>query len=825
MKTTPRLFQKSALCVALSTALYQPLVQAQEENSADEGIEKIQVTATRRSATVQEIPVNITALDGDLIADQNISELADVARWVPGLTVQDQGGRSGSPIIVRGLNTNSSGPGADGGTVATYVGESPLSVDLKLLDIDRVEVLIGPQGTLYGAGTLGGAIRYIPNKPVLDETTVKVYGELNSVTEGGQGNEAGFVFNMPLVSDEVGVRVAYQQQKNAGFIDYAAVVEEVGVSLPDPDWTDSSAVAANTSRVEDVNSDETTTAKVMMRWMPSDELDMLLSYTYQEQEVGGRSIVHYGTLADSNGLSDVLGEYDSGYRVLEPRDKTTDLLALEVTADLGFAELTSATSLSSFEAVGQRDQTDLLIRLNYSYEEFPAFTAFTREVDEAESLTQELRLVSTADSDLTWIAGFYYSDTNVKGDSREFTPGFDEYAINEWGIDGNLRPDSLEYLSVGETDVTESALFGEVSYAVSDKLDVTVGARFYDYEVSSVSRVEFPLYDAVFGGGSSTDINSDLSGIDPVSAEDSGSLLKFNASYKFTDDVMAYVTLSEGFRIGGSNGIGLCTQEQIDDDKQDVCALASEEVYVADTTSNLELGVKSTWMKNRLHLNGAVYAVDWNDPQIGGATQNGQQPITANGEGASAMGFELSARAMVSDYFKVFGSLSHTKAELTGDAPYLFGVFYDQGTELQNWKDGSDGDRLPGSPETQASLGVNYSQDLFDEYILDVNYGMTYQSDFITKVGLKDDGETLDGYSLSNISARFSAETWSVTLFVDNLFDEYAITSARRTKADIGMSRYDDYNQNRPDLSRNYGYFIATPRTVGIKFDYKFESL
>lgn len=826
MKNYPKaLFKPSAVCIALSAALYQPMVSAADEDKVEEGIEKIEVTATRRASSIQEIPVNITALDGDILAEQGIGELADIARWVPGLSVQDQGGRSGSPIIVRGLNTNSSGPGSDGGTVATYVGESPLSVDLKLLDIQRVEVLIGPQGTLYGAGTLGGAIRYIPNKPILDEISGKVYGGVNSVTEGGNGHEAGFVLNMPVINDELGFRVAFQQQKNAGFIDYTYAVKEAGVSLPDPDWSDAAAVSANINPAEDVNSDESTTAKFMLRWAPSDEVDALLSYTYQKQDVGGRSIVHYGTLSEQNPLSDVLGEYESGYRVLEPREKTTDLLALELTADLGFAELTSATSISTFEAVGQRDQTDLLIRLNYSYEDFPAFSAFTREVDEQESFVQELRLVSQGESDLSWIVGLYYSDSTFDGDSREYTPGFDEYAINVWGVDGNLRPDSLEYISIGQDEVTESALFGEVSYSISERLDVTLGARLYNYEVSSVSAIDLPLYYTVFGGEASDYLDVDLDNADPISAEDSGSLLKLNVSYKFTDDVMAYVTLSEGFRIGGSNGVGACPDNINEIDNQIVCALPNEEVYIADTTQNLEVGVKSSWMKNRLHLNGAFYTVDWNDPQIGGATQNGQQPITANGKGASATGFELSGRAMINDYLTAFGSLSHTKAELSSDAPYLFGVFNDQGSVLQDWKDGKNGDRLPGSPETQASLGVKYSTEVMSDYMLDINYGVTYQNELITTVGMRNDGEEIDGYSLSNLSARFSSEDWSVTMYINNLFDEYAVTSARRSKADIGLSKYDEYNQNRPDLSRNYGYYLASPRTVGVKFEYNFSIL
>lgn len=822
-------FKRSALFAALTTALYQPLVVAAEEEAVDEGIEKIQVTATRRSATVQEIPVNITALDGDIMADQNIGELSDIARWVPGLTIQDQGGRQASPIIVRGLNTNTSGPGTDGGTVATYIGESPLQVDLKILDVQRVEVLIGPQGTLYGAGTLGGAIRYIPNKPEMDAMTGKVYGELNTVSEGDQGHEAGFVFNLPITDDELAMRVAFQTQKNAGFIDYNYLVKEGGVSLPDPDWSDASAVSANLTQSADQNYDETDTAKFMLRWMPNDKLDALLSYTYQNQEVGGRSIVHYGTLSEDNGLSDIIGKYESGYRYVEPRETTTDLLALEITADLGFAELTSATSFSTFEDDGQRDQTDLLIRLDYSYEEFPAFSSFTREQGEEENFVQELRLVSTIDSDLSWIVGAYYSDFHDEGSSKEFTPEYDQFRIaNPWVWLGEdqasvPRPDDLEYISVDDIDVTESAIFGEVSYAVNDKLDVTAGFRAYSYEVSAKSDTQFPLLETVGFGADANDDFINLADAEAETAEDDGTLLKFNVSYKFSNDFMAYLTLSEGFRIGGSNGVPECTQEQLDDDKQDTCALPSEVVYVADTTENIELGFKSTWNNNRIHLNGAIFKVDWNDPQIAGATQNGQQPITANGKGAESTGFELSARAMITDELTLFGSFAHTEAKLSADAPYLFGVFDEQGSTLQNWKDGKNGDRLPGSPENQASLGVKYTTDVLGEYLVDVNYGVTYQSDLITTVGMRNDGEEIDGYSLSNLSVRFSAESWAVTAYIDNLFDEYAVTSVRRNKQDIGLSRYDDYNQNGAEISRNYGYYITTPRTIGVKFEYNFE--
>jgi len=236
METTTRLFKKSILCLAISSVFTIP-TYAKTEEATVVGIERIEVSASRRSSSVQEAPLNITALDGDVMKDQNISQLSDIARWVPGLTISDQGGKEDSPIIVRGLNSNSSGPGSDGGTVATYIGEIPLFVDMKLIDVERVEVLIGPQGTLYRAGTLGGAIRYLPNKPLLDETSGSFYGDVfNLAHSNNTGGETGFVFNTPIIDDELAVRFAFNYLDKPDYVDYAYVLKDGGVSLPDIDF-------------------------------------------------------------------------------------------------------------------------------------------------------------------------------------------------------------------------------------------------------------------------------------------------------------------------------------------------------------------------------------------------------------------------------------------------------------------------------------------------------------------------------------------------------------------------------------------------------------
>ncbi|MEP1551266.1 TonB-dependent receptor [Paraglaciecola sp.] len=816
-------FSYSAIALAVSVNLLPNVAVAQDEEAQ---IETIQITATRRTGTVQDAPLNITALTSDTLSEQNISDLDDVARWVPGLTVTDQGGRSDSPIIVRGLNTNSSGPSSDGGTVATYVGEIPLFINLRLNDIERVEVLIGPQGTLYGAGTLGGAIRYIPKQVELDVTEGQVYGDLFSQSESASlGGEAGFVFNTPLIEDELGVRVSVNKYHNPGFIDYNYVVKDGGVSLPDPDWTDQTAIDENLKQVEDANGEDTLTAKIALRWQPNDNFDATLSYFYQNQEVEGRSITHYNALSDDNPLGDLVGKYESAYRYVEPREKEDSLLSLEMKVDLGFAELVSATGKSEYNAVGQRDQTDLLIRLDYSYEEFPAFSAYTREVDDVEILTQELRLVSTNDSALSWIVGGFYNKIESFGESSEFTPGFDEYAINVWGVDGNLRPDSLEYYSVGYTEVTEKALFGELSYQINDKWDVTVGLRKYEYDVTSSSAVDLPLFYTVFDGRDSDSLEIDLS---TETADDSGDLFKFNTSYQFTDDLMGYFTVSEGFRIGGSNGVAACPDNIDEIATQIVCALPNEVLYTPDTTTNYELGFKSTWLKNKFHFNAALFNVDWDNAQVSGATVNGQQTITSNAATANSKGVEISTRAILSDSLSAYATYSYTQAELTDDALFLFDIFVDDEGEailpIQDYYDGKDGDRLPGSPKQQFSFGLKYTQDIFNDKLLDVTYGLTAQSDVLTKVGSRADGEALPGYALSNLSASISDDDWAVTLYIDNMFNKYAYSSTRSNVSSIGLGAYQEENYvNGTDLLRSYGHYVINPRKVGIKFTYNFD--
>ena len=417
MKT--KLLTSASVLLALA-ATPHAIAQETDAEEAEARQQTVIITATRRAESVQDVPLNIAAVGADQIEKQGFTELADTLAYVPGINVVDRGGRQGNPIVVRGLNANPIGSGDGnndgGGTVATYIGDIPLFIDLKLNDVERVEVLLGPQGTLYGAGTLAGAIRYIPKRPDFAADTFEVRAEAYQYeTADSLSTDYGFTFNKQF-GDNFAIRGSLDMLNDSGFVDQPFLLIEPGVSNPDPDFTNPADVSANLRSATDVDSEEALSGRIAARWTPTDWLDGTLTYYYQNVDVGGRRIssqraVYPGALANIFRA----GAFENAKRVPEPNEITNDLLALEVTADLGFAELTSATGLSTFEDDGMRDQNDLLISLEYSYELFPAFASITHEVGEEETFTQEVRLVSKHDGPFDWIIGGFYSKNETVG--------------------------------------------------------------------------------------------------------------------------------------------------------------------------------------------------------------------------------------------------------------------------------------------------------------------------------------------------------------------------------------------------------------------------
>ncbi|MEP6343110.1 MAG: TonB-dependent receptor [Maricaulaceae bacterium] len=798
-------------------------------------VDEIIVTATRRAESIQDIPVNISAVGGEQIAEQGFGDISELAAFVPGLNIADQGGRDGNRIVVRGLNAepveNAVGQENGGGTVATYVGEIPLFVDLRLNDLQRVEVLLGPQGTLYGAGTLGGAIRYIPNKPDFSGQLFEVRTGVYSYTGGsGISHDTGFTFNLP-VSDSFAVRGSLDFQNDQGFIDNPFIVRGIGVSEPDPDFSNATEVSDNLVRIEDANTEEIFSGRIAARWQPNDALDATLTYYFQEGDFGGRNASSFRT---DNIPSE---EFEFGTRVPEPNERNSDLLSLEVTADLGFAELTSATGYATVEENGQRDQTDLLISLEYSYETFPTFTAFTFEDEETEIFSQELRLVSTGDGPLNWIVGGFYNQNEFNNLTSEFTPGFGVFADFD-------RQDlnDLEFFQADRNHLEEKAVFGEIGYDITEAWSVTGGIRVYDFDLETANLTEFPFFTdaASFNPFPLSDIENQLTLAENQSG--SGTLFKFNTAYKFGGGNTVYATFSQGFRVGRSNSGATCTDADIAafasgaDPEQGLCLFLPGQQFSADpadiavldengaeddTTDNYEIGFKTTWLDGAVRLNGAVFFVEWNDPQVSATSINAGVPITVNAESAESKGFELDGSWRVTDRFNLRGNFSFTDAELTADVPGLVTTINAPGfgTTIEA---GQDGDRLPGSPRTQFSVFGDYEHPLSNGNALIVNGGYSWQGDVLSFVGERGGSFTLPSFGRANVSVGYKADNWDFTLYSDNIFNDFSETSARDTPLFNQTVPAFDGDTN-PSNVRSFFTNVLPPRSFGARFKYRFE--
>lgn len=768
----------AAIAAAMGSACMSTAALAQGDG-VGAALEEVIVTASRRETTVQELPFNIAAFSGDRLERQRLRELAGFSRWVPGLNVVDQGGRAADLMTVRGLNVTSLNASefvgnSSGETVQTYIGDIPLYLDLRMHDIERVEVLIGPQGTLYGAGTLGGAVRYIPRAPDPERFSLQAHGDVYGLAHSdGAGYEADVAVNVPLVRDRLAFRGSVAWLDDPGFIDYPYLVREPGVSNPEPDLSDPADVEANLRRENDANWEETLSARAALRWDVSPRLRTTVTYYYQDQQAGGRTVNHrhaFGT-----------GRYESGHRFLEPNDRENTLLSAEVVADLGFAELTSATGVSEYEELGQRDQTDLLLDFGFGYEQFPAFAAYTREASEEARVNQEIRLVSSDDGPLSWLGGLFYNDFELDAISEEFVPGYPEF------VGASPETGDLEYRQLTRYELTEKAVFGELTYRFADRWAATLGGRFFEYDTDQGISVDLPLI-GVFGDEQ------------PNSASDDGFLGKLDIAYDVGPDTLAYLTVSEGYRIGGVNSIEEC--EDPLPPGQNVCALPHEVLIEPDTTTNYELGVHSRWAGGRVDFSGSLFHVDWQDIQTMSTTEHGDLPITVNGGGARSRGIELGVEGRTDGPWTFAASYAYTDAELTSDASGIVGG-----------ADAFSGDRLSGTPEHQGSVHASYSRPLANGMDLDVGYGISYTGDVLTKVGLRGGGERLGGYALHSASVSLGRDGWSASLYADNLLDEFAETAVRQDPSFVR-----DVNGFQ---LRRYFRNVLRPRTIGLEFRYR----
>ena len=816
-----------AAAVAMAIGSFSGVTLA-EEGAAT--IEEIIVTATRRDTSTQEVPYSISVLDAKTINELKISDLSTIARWTPGLTQVDQGARDGSRLIIRGINvSNINSPeflqNTSGERVATYYGETPIYVDMKLIDIERVETLMGPQGTLYGAKSVGGAVRYIPRKPDVTEFTVDAHTRGYGMDESsGVSTDSDLVVNVPLIQDTLALRAMVGYAKDQGFIDYNYLVPNPGTSCPEPGYSDPECDSDGFDKKRDANDLETKSAGLALLWNISDTFNANLSWRHQDQKSGGRDINSQDALRlieDNRGINIDTGDYVSGMRYEEPNDRDNNIYNLELNWDTGFADLVSSTSYSTYDQDGQRDQTDLLLDLEpddyYYYEEFPAFTAYALDKTNEDIFTQELRLVSNDDdSKWNWIAGIYYNDVNFDTHNQEYTPGYaawDPFFTEEFG--------DLEYDAKSDQDSQEIATFGELGYQITDQWQISGGARWFSLDKDIKNCTAFPMATTGFGGNPDVNAPENCQYQSIPGGDDSDVLWKFTTAYDFdtasAESVRTYFTFSQGYNDGVLNA----RRECIDDD--DFQCISSNEVYVdPEELNNYELGLKTQWLDGALTVNGSIYYMDFKNTQVSGNTPTGGFLITRNGGPAESKGLELSMQANLTENWYVNAGYAYTQAELTE------GCTTDEATDGNNDcaipnEQTQDGDRLPGSPEHQGSLRLGYQTILSGGLGLNATYGLTTQSDVLTKLGdgddcCRDNGESLPGFTVHFVSAGLSDDTWEASLYVDNLFDKYAVTGVREDQSKLATAG------PAPDFTlRRYFNNVIRPRTYGVDLSFRFK--
>ena len=411
MHSSKHLFKPSALAVAILAAGSSFSAVSYAKGAQ---LEEVMVTATRRAQSVEDIPYNISAVSGDALSNAGVTDMQSLTRMIPGLTSADLGPRSGginSNLIIRGLNANEAAsngvlPNLTVPLVSTYVDETPLFINLKLNDIERVEVLRGPQGTLYGSGSMGGTLRLIHNKPNTEAFSADVSGKVSSTNDAHDLNySVDGIFNFPI-SDTVAFRVGLGYEDIAGYIDakrLASLDSEGQPVLADPGNPLNSGLSYHEE--DDVDSADISYIRTALLWDISENVEAILTFHHQED-----SSEDYST--------QTIGYENKHYMSFtSPIESKADLYGLDVTADLGFATFTSSTSYYKNGADSVRDATAFMESVNESplaYGGYPRMLSTMYEDWEDKSLAQEFRLVSNNEGNIDWVVGGFYRDQELE---------------------------------------------------------------------------------------------------------------------------------------------------------------------------------------------------------------------------------------------------------------------------------------------------------------------------------------------------------------------------------------------------------------------------
>ena len=823
--------------------------------TAQTQLEEVIVTATRRAQTVLDIPYNLSVLSGDDIRAARAAGLGDLARLVPGVSYIDQGPvvrAQNNSFTLRGLNVSSAGNNGDisflsQSAVSTYVGETPIFYNITLKDMERVEVLRGPQGTLYGVGSLGGTIRFIPHQPDFEGVVVDFDSSVSLTEDSDElSYTADGVVNIPIVDNVLAARIAAGYTREGGFVDALGrpVTDASGVPVPRISDDISSGMLIGPEE-EDVNDLDQYYVRLSMLWQPTENLSVSLRYQHDETEqddeqfinpnvpsltvntsagqVPGSLFVDSGScgpgiefpgyyfcgagLPFPNGATTfpATGDRDHLKVIPEPFESDVDSVALDIEWDFGFGTMTSATSYYEVKEDSINDITgDLEVTQNAGgtsfmsfYFFFPRFTDRSPVTVKNDGFAQEVRFVSDWDKRWNFVLGAFYQDTEADVYFADFTPGISAWdqEVFYYGFNNTTYPD-LIFDFDRQVKFEDLAFFGELTYQITDKWQVTGGVRafFQELEIDLLQRLPF------CGPYCANDL-TDLEGTTTITGmkeEVDDQIFKVNTSYDVNDDTMVYFTWAEGSRRGGANSVGVAGN---------TASLPEFQTYQPDQVTNYEAGIKGKLWDRRMFYTLAGFFIEWEDLQFDAFTPS-FLPLVLNGDKAESIGIELELDAQINESLSVNLGYAYTDAEATTDKE-IFDLDLGGG-QLVSSNQIFDGDPVPNVPEHSLTLGVDFTQPLTfgNNWTLNWHVDGSFRDETQTTFNsLAENFYTLDNFWIWNGSVTLSADKWDLGLFVRNIGDEEGITGGQ-TESFSG--------------TRGQFFYTARPRSVGLSFSYRF---
>jgi outer membrane receptor protein involved in Fe transport len=801
---------------------------AQDADNEKFGIEEIIVTATKRSIPLQDVPQSITAFSQEDIEKMVMKNMEDYTRASPSTTLTaSQPGKN--ILTMRGIATSAEEWRTES-RVAVYLDEQPITSisnqpDVRMVDINRIEILPGPQGTLLGSSSMSGAMRIITNKPNFDGFSGTVQGSMSSTQGGDPSYDLNGVLNIPLADDKFAIRLVGYASEDGGYVDNVLSNTLSGVPGAYSGRVDNSDIAKDNQ-----NTYATQGGRISGLWKINDKWTADIGAIYQSSQSDGT------WLSDSS-----LGDYKVARFYDEWRDDDWWQTSATFTGDLGFAEFTSTTSYFERDTAYEFDNqyynqwqtayygvylgvnggSNYALRYHWEYE-------FGNIFNQAEQtrFAQEFRLTSTGDSKLQWMVGAFYDDVydtwlyGSKIPNLTDTIGWYQanylscyYAALPNGENWNCPiPDTdTTYINNYKKWIKQTAVFGEFDYSLTDNLVASVGVRWFRYDRDEYQNYEAPKGMIPVSTYASGSYSSDFT----ATGTDEDTLFKFSLKYHINDNAMVYVTRSEGFRLGGQNS------------PKAVATGLVPPTYLSDSLVNYEVGLKSEWFDNRFQLNMAAFKIEYDNIQINANppdTSSGSTPWwlrgTFNAGSAENLGIEVNGSWYVTRDFKLEFSVYKADAEFT-ETTYLDPD--DAINDPDNWYFLA-GTKLPQSPPLKYRVGAEYtfpgafgwSSDLF------FRYDMSFQDESFRQAQGWDTANASDEKVPSWTTANFQAglqfpSELSVTLFVRNVWGETASNY-------VGSYRYwleDGIPGNTSGLQVQEST-LQKPRTISLTLTKKF---